>query len=113
MRWTWRHEARPIEPRRAVNFRRMELQTAKEILAEVFHARPGDVEEMIKKRLEESGPEERVGGGGGRRRSALLPPVFCQGCLTVHSQTVSTQFASSLTIPEASTPQPEQLLRKN
>ena len=35
---------------------------AKEILAEVFHARPdevGEVEEMIQRRLEESGPEER------------------------------------------------------
>ncbi|MFZ2471607.1 MAG: hypothetical protein WAW52_06650 [Methanothrix sp.] len=30
----------------------MELETAKEILAEVFHARPGE-EEMIKRRLEE------------------------------------------------------------
>ena len=39
--------------------RAMELETAKEILAEVFHARPGEVEEMIQRRLEESGPEER------------------------------------------------------
>ena len=31
----------------------LELQTAKEILAEVFHARPGEVEEMIQRRLEE------------------------------------------------------------
>ncbi len=30
-----------------------ELETAKEILAEVFHARPADVEEMIQSRLEE------------------------------------------------------------
>jgi len=36
----------------------MEQQTAKEILTEVFHARPGEVEEMIQRRLEESGPEE-------------------------------------------------------
>jgi hypothetical protein len=28
----------------------MELETAKEILAEVFHARPGEVEEMIQSR---------------------------------------------------------------
>ena len=47
MRWPWRRQG-AIEPRRAVNFRRMELQTAKEILAEVFHARPGEVEEMIR-----------------------------------------------------------------
>jgi hypothetical protein len=37
-----------------VNPKAMELQTAKEILAEVFHARPGEVEEMIKSRLVES-----------------------------------------------------------
>jgi hypothetical protein len=30
----------------------LELQTAKEILAEIFHARSGEVEEMIQNRLE-------------------------------------------------------------
>ncbi len=40
MRWPWRREARPIEPRRTVNTGAMELETAKVILAEVFHARP-------------------------------------------------------------------------
>ena len=53
--------AKPIEPRPMVS-RAMELETAKEILAEVFHARPGEVgevEEMIQRRLEESGPEGR------------------------------------------------------
>ncbi len=63
MRWPWRLQARPIEPRRAaVSTRAMELETAKEILAEVFHARPGEVEEMIHRRLEESGPEGRKEG---------------------------------------------------
>ena len=38
-----------------------ELETAKEILVEVFHARPGEVEEMIQRRLEESGPERAQG----------------------------------------------------
>jgi hypothetical protein len=52
----WRQRA--IEPRPMVS-RVMELQTDKEILAELFHARPGEVEKMIQKRLEESGPEER------------------------------------------------------
>jgi hypothetical protein len=37
----------------------MELETAKEILAETFHARPGEIEGMIQRRLAESGPEER------------------------------------------------------
>jgi hypothetical protein len=33
--------------------RALELETAKQILAEVFHARPSDVEDMIMRRLEE------------------------------------------------------------
>ena len=62
MRWPWRRRG-AIEPRPMVS-RAMELETAKEILAEVFHARPGEVEEMIKRRLEESGHEEHVRGEG-------------------------------------------------
>ncbi len=50
MSWPWKLR-RAIEPRRAVSIRAMELETAKEILAEVFGARPGEVEEMIKRRL--------------------------------------------------------------
>ena len=42
--------------------RALGLETAKEILEEVFHTRPGEVEEMIQRRLEESGPEEREEG---------------------------------------------------
>jgi hypothetical protein len=73
MRWPWRQQARPIEPRPVASIRAMELETAKEILAEVFHARPGEVEEMIKSRLEErsSRPEEREVG--------LWPATFCLG----------------------------------
>jgi hypothetical protein len=55
MRWLWRREAKPVEPRPMVG-RAQELETAKEILAEVFGARPGEVEEMIQRRLEERGP---------------------------------------------------------
>jgi len=36
-----------------ISSKAMELETAKEILAEVFDARPGEVEEMIQRRLEE------------------------------------------------------------
>ena len=77
MRWPWRRQARKVDPRQAVSIRAQELETAKEILVEVFHARPGEVEELIQKRLEErSWPEEEETGrrsarrGGGRRRSA-------------------------------------------
>jgi hypothetical protein len=41
IRWPRRQEARPLEPRIRVNPRLLELQTAKEILGEIFHARPG------------------------------------------------------------------------
>jgi hypothetical protein len=51
MRWPWRLHAKQIEPRPMVVSRVMELQTAKEILAEVFHARSGEVKEMILRRL--------------------------------------------------------------
>ena len=44
---------KPIETRRVSSTRLLELETAKEILAEVFHAGPNDVEEMIQMRLEE------------------------------------------------------------
>ena len=71
MRWPWRREARLVEPRPMVSTRVMELETAKEILAEVFHARPGEVEEMIQRRLEESGPAEREEG--------RWPATFCLG----------------------------------
>ena len=68
MRWPWRQQSRPVEPRRAISIRAMELETAKEILAEVFHARPGEVEEMIQRRLEESWPEGQEG---------RWPATFC------------------------------------
>jgi hypothetical protein len=47
MRWPWR-PWRAIEPRPIVS-RAMELETAKAIRAEVFHARPGEVEETIQR----------------------------------------------------------------
>jgi hypothetical protein len=72
MRWPWRQRAKPIEPRPMVSIRAMELEMAKEILAEVFHARPGEVEEMIKSRLEERSWSEK-------REEKLWPATFCVG----------------------------------
>ena len=70
MRLPWRKEARFIEPRPMVGLNFQELQTAKEILAEVFHARPTDVEEMIQRRFEEkSSPVEC--------EDELWPSMFC------------------------------------
>lgn len=71
MRWPWRRQARKVEPRQAFSIRAQELETAKEILVEVFHARPGEVEEMIQRRLEESGPVER--------EEERWPATFCLG----------------------------------
>ncbi len=76
MRWPWRL-ARPVESRPMVSIRAMELQTAKEILAEAFGARPGEVEEMIKRRLEESGTVENILPE--EREEGLWPATFCLG----------------------------------
>ena len=59
MRWPWRRRAQLIDPGMPPNLRIIELQTAKEILAEVFHARPGEVEEMIQMKLEERSWDEQ------------------------------------------------------
>jgi hypothetical protein len=75
MRWPWIREARLIEPRPVANLKVLELQTAKEILAEVFHARPGEVEEMIQMRLvERRWDEQEV-----RQEDGLWPREFCVG----------------------------------
>ncbi len=65
-------KARLVEPKRAVNIRTLELETAKEILAEGFGARPGEVEEMIQRRLEEMGRQHE-------REKGLRPAIFCRG----------------------------------
>jgi len=49
----WKRETRPLEPKIVVNTKILELETAKQILEEIFHARPSDVEVMIQMRLEE------------------------------------------------------------
>lgn len=61
-----------VEPRRAVNPKVLELETAKEILAEVFHTRPADIEDMIQRRLEERDWSEE-------NREKLWPASFCLG----------------------------------
>ena len=70
MRLPWRKKARLIEPKPMVGLNFQELQTAKEILAEVFHTRPADVEEMIQKRLKEKNSPTECEG-------LLWPSTFC------------------------------------
>jgi hypothetical protein len=48
----WKREARVVPPRQ-ISKKQQELETAKEILSEIFHACPSDVEDMIHSRLEE------------------------------------------------------------
>jgi len=79
MSWPWRQRAKPIEPRPMVSIRAMELQTAKEILAEVFGARPGEVEEMIKSRLEERCWDEEKNICPEKREAWLWPATFSVG----------------------------------
>jgi hypothetical protein len=57
----------------------LELRTAKEILAEVFHARPADVEEMIQRRLEERSLPEETDIWQEESEEKLWPAAFCVG----------------------------------
>jgi hypothetical protein len=70
MRWRWKRQARLIEPRKVTNTRVLELETDKEILAEVFQARPSEVEEMIQIRIEKKGLTDETD---------LWPDMFCLG----------------------------------
>ena len=70
MRLPWRKKARLIEPSPMVALNVQELKTAKEILAEVFHARPAEVEEMIQERLEEKNSQMEC-------EDVLWPSMFC------------------------------------
>ncbi len=76
MIWPWKRDARLIQPRMAANISALELETAKEILAEVFHARREDVEDMIQRRLEERSlaVEQKLPSEDG-----LWPATFCLG----------------------------------
>jgi hypothetical protein len=71
----WKHEARSLHPRQMVNPRLLELQTAKQILQEIFHARPSEVEEMIKMRLEEKNWSEK----SWQEEEEPWPREFCLG----------------------------------
>jgi hypothetical protein len=79
MRWLWKREARLIEPRRVINSKLMELETAKEILAEVFHARTADIDEMIERRLEEKNWLEENEIWPEEHGEKLWPEMFCLG----------------------------------
>jgi hypothetical protein len=79
MRWPWKREAELCEPRRAADLKVIELQTAKEILAEVFGARLGEVEEMIQRRREERSWPEEDETWQKEREEERWPATFCLG----------------------------------
>jgi hypothetical protein len=70
MMWPWRQKADLVRHRIVANPSITMLETAKEILAEVFHARPGEVDEMIQRRLEER---------SWTKENELWPATFCLG----------------------------------
>ncbi len=80
MRWPrQRTQTGPIEPRRLVSNKAMELQAAMEILAEVFDTRPAEVEEMIQRRLEERSWGEEEAAWQKERGEGRWPATFCVG----------------------------------
>ena len=58
---------------------RLLLGRPKKILAEVFHARPGEVEEMIQRRLEERSWPEEEEIWQKEREEGRWPATFCLG----------------------------------
>jgi hypothetical protein len=67
----WKRKTSIVQIKK-VSTEQMELETAKEILQEVFHARPSDVEYMIHSRLEERGCRQECVEGS-------WPATFCVG----------------------------------
>jgi hypothetical protein len=79
IRWPAILKPKRIETMHAASTSALELETAKEILAEVFHARPGDVEEMILRRLEERSWIEKTEIRPNGREEVLWPAAFRLG----------------------------------
>jgi len=74
--WQRKLEARTPGRKQMADIRLLELETAKEILKEVFHARPSDVEDMIQRRLED---ESRNAVRSWQEENELWPQEFCAG----------------------------------
>ena len=79
MKWPWRRKEKLCESRIRTNSKLMELETAKEILAEIFHTRPADVEEMIQSRLEERSLPKEKDIWPEEHGEKLWPATFCLG----------------------------------
>ena len=79
MKWLWRRRAELCGPRIRTNSKLMELETAKEILAEIFLIQPADVEETIQSRLEERSLPEEENIWPEEHGEKLWPATFCLG----------------------------------
>jgi hypothetical protein len=79
IRWPAIPKPKRVETRHAASTSVLELETAKEILAEVFHARPDDVEEMILRRLEERSWIEKMDIRPKEHEEVLWPAAFQLG----------------------------------
>jgi hypothetical protein len=71
MRLPWKR-GKVFTRSRPVSREQLELETAIEILSEVFHVRPADVEDMIQQRLDK-------GSWPGGLEDSLWPATFCLG----------------------------------
>ncbi|VVB62642.1 Uncharacterised protein [uncultured archaeon] len=74
IQWPRRRETRHASQNRMVDLRLLELETAKQILEEVFHAGHSDVEDMIRRRLED---ESRNPEMSWQEENRLWPLEFC------------------------------------
>lgn len=68
MKWSWKR-APILAQTMPVSTKKLELEAAKQILAEIFRIRPAEVDDMLMKRLE--GREDELDG--------LWPAMFCLG----------------------------------
>jgi hypothetical protein len=83
MKWPWRRKKKLCKPGILANSKLKELEVAKEILSEIFHARPADVEEMIQSRLEEERRlPEKENIWPEKREDGLWPATFFVGELS-------------------------------
>jgi hypothetical protein len=72
MKLPWIRVETIVEPRTVINAKAQELQTAKEILAEVFRIHLSEINDMLLKRLKER-------GGNQEHQDCLWPTTFCVG----------------------------------
>jgi hypothetical protein len=67
----WKRKSSFVQTKQ-VSTKQLELETARQILQEVFHVRPDDMEDMIQWRLEEKNYPVKCEEG-------LWPATFCMG----------------------------------